>query len=122
MIKLLAQTRRPDITFCRNGRIFITASVVRTLGLCPGDSINIAFHEEECLLFASQHHHGIGRHVAQCYQTKTGSRNFCANSVALCRAMLKACNVNAPRAAFFVGQAITHLDRTYLPIIYKMPL
>ena len=44
MIKLLQRTRRPDITFCRNGRISITARVVRLLSLQPGDSINIAFH------------------------------------------------------------------------------
>ena len=42
MIKLLERTRRPDITFSRNGRISITARVVRLLSLQPGDSINVA--------------------------------------------------------------------------------
>ena len=122
MIKLLERTRRPDITFARNGRIFITAKVVRQLSLQPGDSINIAFHLGECYLLATRHENATGRHIAQCYPTKKGSRNFCANSVDLSRLMLDHCNIRAQRASFIVGKCETIDGEVYLPIIYKMPL
>lgn len=122
MIKLLERTRCPDITFCRNGRIFITARVVRLLSLRPGDSINIAFHLGECYLLAARHDNAIGRHIAQCYPTKKGSRNYCANSVMLCRLMLDNCRIREQRASFMVGKEEMRNGEVYLPIIYKMPL
>ncbi len=122
MIKLLQRTRRPDITFSRNGRISITARVVRLLSLQPGDSINIAFHLGECYLLASRHESSIGRHIAQCYPSKKGSRNYCANSVTLCRLLLDNCNIQQDRAAFAVGKAETRNGVTCLPIIYNRPL
>ncbi len=122
MIKLLERTRRPDITFCRNGRISITARVVRLLSLKPGDSINIAFHLGECYLMALRNENALGRHVAQCYPTKKGSRNYCANSVTLCRLMLDNCQIHAQRASFMVGKEEQWGSEVYLPIIYKMPL
>lgn len=122
MIKLLLRTRRPDITFCRNGRISLTARVVRLLSLCPGDSINIAFHVGECYLMASRNSGAIGRHIARCYPTKKGSRNFCANSVTLARLMLDNCKVRGRRASFMVGKEEVVEGEVYLPIIYKMPL
>ena len=122
MIKLLQRTRRPDITFCRNGRISITARVVRLLSLQPGDSINIAFHLGGCYLLASRHENAIGRHIAQCYPTKKGSRNYCANSVMLARLMLDNCKISQQRASFMVGKEEMRNGEVYLPIIYKMPL
>lgn len=49
MIKLLEHTRRPDISFYRNGTIRIAARVSRMLSLSPGDVINIAVTEGEYL-------------------------------------------------------------------------
>lgn len=120
MIKLLQRTRRPDITFCRNGRISITARVVHTLAIRPGDSVNVAFHLGECYLLVS--HNTVGRHVAQCYPSKNGSHNFCANSVTLCRLMLDKCQVQGSRASFMVGKPETEDGETRLPIIYRHPL
>ncbi len=122
MIKLLQRTRRPDITFSRNGRISITARVVRILSIQPGDSINIAFHDGECYLMATHHGNAAGRHIAQCYPTKKGSRNYCASSVTLARLMLAGCKVQGERASFMVGKEETRNGEVYLPIIYKMPL
>lgn len=121
MIKLLERTRRPDITFCRNGRISITARVVRLLSLQPGDSINIAFHLGECYLLAARHDNAIGRHIAQCYPTKKGSRNYCANSVMLARLMLDNCNIKEQRASFMVGKQETRDGDVCVPIIFKNP-
>lgn len=121
MIKLLERTRRPDITFCRNGRISITARVVRMLSLQPGDSINIAFHLGECYLLPVRHAGTPGRHHAQCYPTKQGSQNFCANSALLARLMLDNCQVSAQRAAFMVGKEQTRDGDVCVPIIFKSP-
>lgn len=122
MLKLLEQTRRPDITFSRNGRISITARIARILSLSPGDCINIAFHQGECYLFASRTDHSIGRHIAKCYPTKKGFNNYCANSVTLCRLMLDRCGVSNQQASFMVGREEKKEGEVYLPIIYKKPL
>ena len=122
MIKLLQRTRRPDITFCRNGRISITARVVRLLSLQPGDSINIAFHLGECYLLVSRHTGTVGRHIAQCYPTKKGSRNYCANSVLLARLMLDNCKISEHRASFMVGKEEMRDGDVCVPIIFKNPL
>ena len=121
MIKLLQRTRRPDITFCRNGRIYLTARVVRLLSLQPSDSINIAFHYGECYLLVSRHAGTVGRHIAQCYPTKKGSRNYCANSVLLARLMLDNCKVQGERASFMVGKEKTMDGDVCVPIIFKNP-
>jgi len=123
MIKLLQHTRRPDVTFCRNGRISITAAVARTLSLRPGDSVNIATHDDELLLFAVRHDAPrSARHIAMCHPTKRGSHNYCANSVRLARLMLDSCGITSSRASFFCGEAVTLDNQTYIPIIYKHPL
>lgn len=122
MKTLLEHTRRPDITFCRNGRISITARVARILSLAQGDSINIAYGGGELLLFALRHHESIGRHIARCFPTKKGSNNLSANSVQLCRSVLSLANVRSDRASFMVGEAFERNHTLYLPIIIKCPL
>lgn len=120
MRNLLENTRRPDITFNRNGRIFITARVARILSISPGDTINVAVMGEEYMLFAQ--HKSIGRHTATCYPTKKGSNNFCANSAQLSRAMLEAIQFTGDRATFMVGKEVTMHGTVYCPIITRMPL
>lgn len=122
MIKLLEHTRRPDITFCRNGRILITARVARILSLRPGDTINVACLDREYLLYAVRHDNNVGRHVAQCYPTKKRSRNYCANSVELCRSMLSIAGVSTDRVSLMAGEPITRNETVYLPIITQCPL
>lgn len=122
MIKLLEHTRRPDITFSRNGTIRITANVARALSLRPGDSINIAVSNGEFLLYATHFTNNIGRHEAQCHPTKKGSNNYCANSVRLCRALLDAVGVSAGRVSYMTGVAINMNGITYVPIITLNPL
>lgn len=120
MRNLLQHTRRPDITFNSNGRIFISSRVVQMLSINPGDTINIATMGMEYMLYAR--HKTTGRHIAQCYPTKKGSRNFCANSVILARAILTAVGCTADRAAFMVGESMKLDDTVYCPIITRMPL
>ncbi len=126
MIKLLEHTRRPDITFNRNGRILITARVAQLLDLRPGDCINIGVENGECLLYASRLDNPLGRHVAQCYPTKRNSRHFCVSSVELSRGFLDFANVQKDKASFMIGERICKSSNghvgVFLPIIYKMPL
>lgn len=122
MIKLLEHTRRPDISFNRDGTIRITARVARTLCLCPGDSINIAVSGGEYLLHAIHHSTDFGRHVAQCFPSKRGSNNLCARSVALCRSLFDMAGITTNRASFIVGEKIERAGTIYVPIITRYPL
>ena len=122
MINLLEYTRRPDIFFYRNGTIRIKAHVARILSLCPGDIINIAVNQGEYLLHASRVKNCIGRREAQCYPTKKGSDNYCANSVRLCRLLLSAIGSPADKVAFNIGEPIEISGKIYIPIITKNPI
>ena len=122
MKKLLEHTRRPDITFRRNGQILITARVARILSLRPGDSINIACAAGEYLLYAVHRNSCTGRHIARCYRTNKSGNNFCANSVDLCRSILAIANVSTDRVSLMTGEAITSGDTVYLPLITRRPL
>lgn len=120
MRSLLQNTRKPDITFNRDGRIFITARIARILSLCPGDAINIALLNDEYLLYAT--HNIVGRHEAQCYPTKKGSHNFCVNSIKLSRALLDICGIQKERVSFIMGEGIVIEGCVYCPIVTKKPL
>ncbi len=118
MEMILSSTRRPDITFHSSGEIYITARVARILQISADSCINIAHHEGEYLLVAEAYSNLIGCHVARCHLVNVGSRYFRANSVVLCRAMLKACGVSN-KAALMCGEPLTLNDKTYLPIITR---
>ncbi|MCH5234480.1 MAG: AbrB/MazE/SpoVT family DNA-binding domain-containing protein [Muribaculaceae bacterium] len=120
MTNLLQFPRRPDITLYHFGRIIISARIVKALSLDPGDAINITIHEGEYLLYAI--HQPFGRHEAQCYPSKRGSHNFCANSVRLSRALLNAAKVQTLRASFLAGDLLTINDKKYIPIITAHPI
>lgn len=122
MQKLLNRTRRPDITFCRNGRVFITARVTRLLSLRPKDVINVAVEGNECLLYVVNRDNTIGRHAASCYPSNKHSRYFRANSSELCRAVLSISKVRGDRASFMVGAPTRRNDTVFLPIISHRPL
>ncbi|GEM_PF-957903 len=121
MKQLISTTRRPDITFCRDGRIHITAAVAAALQLQPGDSINVYADDGEFYVFAVPNA-GHGRFHARIYPTKQGCRNFRANSARLARRLLDACGISAHYAAFATGNPICLFGRTYIPIITKHPL
>ena len=121
METILPTTRRPDMTFHADGRIYITARVARILRLTAESCINIARHQGEYLLFAEQYQNMIGTHTARCHSVNRGGRYYRANSVALCRAMLGACGVSL-RAALMCGETMTINGKTYLSIITRTTL
>lgn len=116
MEKLLPATRRPDITFKSDGRILIAARVARILNLLPGACINVAVHDGEYLLFAESA--TLGNHTARCHAVNPTGRYIRANSVVLCRAMLRACHASSS-AALMCGQAVEIAGQTYVPIITR---
>ena len=118
METILSTTRRPDLTFHADGRIYITARVARILRLSPDSCINVALHKGEYLLFAQNYERMIGNHTARCHSVNKAGRYFRANSVALCRAMLDVCGVSL-RAALMCGEPMTINGKTYLPIITR---
>lgn len=121
MTNILTHTRRPDITFCRDGRILISARLARTLGIMEGSSINVAFEDQECYVFARHHRPGES-HIARCWPSKHKGGTYCASSVLLSRAMLDHCGITGDKAAFSTGAVVTRADQTFVTVLYKIPL
>lgn len=93
MTSILPNSRRPDITFCPDGRIDITARIAKMLHLQQGDVIDVAVTPTEYLIYvrltASQ---CVGRHEAQVYPTNRGkhqANNFRTYSKTICDAILR---------------------------------
>lgn len=74
--KVMAVSRRHDVTFHSDGRIDITAHVAKTLDLHSGDVINIAEvgdYPERYLYVARRASDTVGRHSCRCRPAKTGN-------------------------------------------------
>ena len=99
MKSLLGNTRRPDISFYKSGRIDITARVAKLLDLHAGDVIDIALDDDEYLLYI-KHKRGniVGRHEAQCQTTNPAcpqGNNLRAYSKRLASVVLHACHADS---------------------------
>lgn len=122
MKNLLTSTRRHDITFRRDGTINLSSRIVHLLGISPGDCINVALDNDEYLLYVQRRaNECVGRHVGACRPAKQNGRYYRANSVTLCREMLRIAGeqeiVCYPAGApVFIGSTI------YLPIITRNSL
>jgi len=89
MSAILGNTRRPDVTFYKSGRIDITSRVAKILNLGDGDVLDIEKCCGEWLLFVKLRNVDVvGTHEARCYASKKNSRNFRAYSKRLCDAVL----------------------------------
>lgn len=92
MESLLGNTRRPDVSFYRDGRIDITSRVAKSLNLSAGDVIDVMKHGSEFYLYVRYRNFEIlGKHEAQCHSTKRRSNHFRAHSIRLCAAILQEC-------------------------------
>jgi len=103
-------TRRPDISFFRNGRIDITARLAKEINLQPGDVIDIAVEGDEYLLHVRHKaQEVIGRHEAQCFPTNKWPKrthNLRAHSKRLAEAVLDICG--SDNARLNAGQPCQH--------------
>lgn len=91
--RILENSRKPDLTFHRDGRIDITARISNMLDLKSGDVIDILFDGEDWFMYV-KYRAGevVGRHEAQCHPTNRGKkrcRNFRTNSKRICNAVLE---------------------------------
>lgn len=127
MTSILDNTRRPDVSFYRGGRIDITARVAKILKLRKGDVIDVAYDGWEYMLYVrSRGTVTVGRHEAKCFPTNRGklrANNFRAHSAKLCRAILNA-SMAADAARLPAGQPVMSrkLGGMAVPLITRNPL
>ena len=122
MNTILGRTRRPDVTFYRNGKVDITSRVSRLLDIEAGDVIDIAADGIEYYLYVRHKRADIvGRHEGQVYATYRGRcRNYRCHSKRLCEAVLRVTNGNVARLP--VGEVEIKDGRKMLPIIIRANL
>ena len=95
MESLLGNSRRPDVSFYKDGHIDITARVAKCLSLSDGDIIDIAKDGKELFLYVKlKNEQVVGLHTGRCRSTKPqkGYRNFRANCKRLSDAIFDICN------------------------------
>lgn len=122
MKPLLKSTRRPDIIIHRNGRISLSARIVRILTLAPGDTVSIdtdTDKDEYYLSLRARAESLLGRHHARCYPANRRGSHYRLSSVNLARALLDACHTDAPRISLICGEPITIQGKIRIPIITK---
>lgn len=105
MTSILGNTRKPDVSFYRNGRIDITARVVKALGIEKGDVIDVAMDGDEYLLYVAHKGKDVaGAHEARCYPSNVrNTHNYRCHSKRLCEAMVAA--VRTPLKCMVEGKA-----------------
>lgn len=91
MESIIGCSRRPDITFYADGRIDITARIVRQLSLGEGDCIDVGKLRDDYFLYVRRRFDPTVNfgYEATVRTTKRRSHNFRAYSVRMCRAVLK---------------------------------
>jgi len=124
MIKSIsANTRKPDLTFYKSGRIDISASVSKALALKKGDVIDIASDGIEYYLYVKYRAGSvIGRHYGHCFPShpgKTQSNNMRAHSVALTDAILRIHHADVVSLPVGSPADIPALGGVALPIIIR---
>ena len=126
MTSLLEDSRRPDITFHNDGRIDITARLVRKLGIGKGDVIDVKTDGIEYFLYVRHRAADLsGTHEAQCYPTNSGkSHNFRCYSARLCKALIGKVAASAKQLKLQAGSAIELpvICKPAVPLITRNPL
>ena len=121
MQSLLGNTRKPDVSFYRSGRIDITSNVAKILHLQSGDVIDVAKNEKDFFLYIKHKAKDIiGKHEAQCFGTNKGKEchNFRCYSARLCYAILTECHANEC-ARLPIGEAGEFNGQPIVPIITR---
>ena len=104
MKSIIGNTRRPDITFLKNGRIDISARIARLLDIHSGDVIDIAYSDKEFFLYIRHREPNIlGRHEGRCFASKRGGNNLRVHSRRICEAILAECQAQN-KAQLAVGE------------------
>lgn len=126
MTSLLEDSRRPDITFHNDGRIDITARLVRKLGIGKGDVIDVKTDGIEYFLYVRHRAADLsGTHEAQCYPTNSGkSHNFRCYSARLCKALIGKVAASAKQLKLQAGSTVELpvICKPAVPLITRNPL
>lgn len=122
---LMGNTRKHDITFHSNGRIYFSAHIQHLLNLNEGDVIDILSLSNEYYLFVRQRQkdNNGGQHKCRCWKRhKRGASYLGCSSIKICKIMLQISGEESV-ARFSVGepQEILH-NIIGLPIITSMPI
>lgn len=105
MCNVIKNIRMPDIYFRHNGQIDITVSVVKSLDIKEGDTINVWKNDDEYYLYAIHNDNSVpGRRKAICRPTKKGTNFMRANCKQLTDYITSL--TNAREAHLFVGQLV----------------
>lgn len=116
---ILGNTRRPDISFFASGKIDITSRIVKALGIAEGDVVDIMVGGGEYYFYVSIPSSMVcGKHEAQCYPSKHGSRHYRAYSRRLCSAIFNASGFDK-QACFAAGEVVEVNGRKAIPIIIR---
>ena len=94
MESILGNTRKPDLSFFRDGHIDITARVAKGINIEEGDVIDILKDNRELYLYVkTKNKDVVGLHTGRCRSTKPkmGCRNFRVNCKQLCDAIFEIC-------------------------------
>lgn len=113
----MAETRKPDIYFRENGQIDITSRVSKTLGLHPGDAINVWNAGGEYYLYVTERN-VKGKFRGVCRKVNFGSNFLRANFYDLAKKIIALCGKR--EAHLPVGSAV-EVDNigTALPLITR---
>jgi hypothetical protein len=95
MESLIGNTRKPDLSFFKDGHIDITARVAKSINLEDGDVIDILKDGKELYLYVkTKSKDVVGLHTGRCRTTSPskGYRNFRTNCKRLCDAIFGLCS------------------------------
>ncbi len=121
MVSVLGErTRKADIKVRRNGRIDISARVVRMLGIRPGDVVDLAVDDGEYYLYVRRRHsEGVhGRHEGVCTPTtKNGRGTYRVWSCKLAAPFLGYVPYEVVEVRMPCGVPVEIDGRKYVPVI-----
>lgn len=122
MKSVVGNSRRSDIAFYRNGRIDITSTLAKQLGLQAGDVIDVGCVNKEYYLYVRvKSKDVIGRHKGQCFPSKHNSQNYRTYCKPLCDFFLQGSDeeklnlaTGEPEVTDNIGIAIPIITRNLL--------
>lgn len=122
MISVVGKSRKCDLSFYKSGRIDISASISKTLGLHGGEVIDILCDKEKGLFLYVKVRNPNGKHKACVYRSNRHGCCFRANCRTITDAVLQECVVDDV-ARLAVGTPIINDQYgTMLPLITRLLL
>ncbi len=121
---ILGHTRRPDITFSRQGKVELSARLSRLLNLMPHDVVDILQDDRtgDCYVYCKHRSNGT-RHDAQVFPTNRYGNHFRLHSKKLCRAVFARFPYHkGNKLSMPVAEALQNIDGHEAVLIINLPL